>query len=150
MSGILQFLVLPFLAHQVNPRIFWIIMPVCMLGLSLLATSSEEVSLDMVATIFCSMKIMEYSFRGVANEMVYSSLDYESRFVGKEFIGLGCRFGKSGMAITVFLLASWYEDASLLACHSMIALTVLSVIWLGVSIHLNILIKESERKAKVD
>jgi ATP/ADP translocase len=90
------------------------------------------------------MKIMEYSFRGVANEMVYASLDFESRYVGKEIIGLGCRFGKSGMAITLFLLASWYEDASLLVHHSMIALTVVSIIWLGVSFQLNNLIKASK------
>jgi ATP/ADP translocase len=147
-SGILQFLVLPFLANRLNPRIFWIIMPVCMLGLSLIATLSGEVSLDMVAITFCSMKIMEYSFRGVANEMVYASLDFESRYVGKEIIGLGCRFGKSGMAITLFLLASWYEDASLLVHHSMIALTVVSIIWLGVSFQLNNLIKASEKEKK--
>ena len=147
-SGILQFLVLPFLANHLNPRIFWIIMPVCMLCLSLVATLSGEVSLDMVAIIFCSMKIMEYSFRGVANEMVYASLDYESRYVGKEIIGLGCRFGKSGMAITLFLLASWYEDATLLVHHSMIALTIVSIIWLGVSFQLNNLIKASEKEKK--
>lgn len=120
-------------------------MPVCMLALSLLATTSKDVSLDIVAVIFCSMKIMEYSFRGVANEMVYSSLDYESRYVGKEIIGLGCRFGKSGMAITLFLLASWYEDAALLARHSIIALTGLSLVWLAVSLQLNTLIKLSEK-----
>lgn len=81
---------------------------------------------------------------------VYSSLDYESRYVGKEIIGLGCRFGKSGMAITLFLLATWYDDASLLAHHSMIALAGVSLIWLGVSLQLNNLIKTSEKTAKRD
>lgn len=70
MSGVLQFLVLPFLSQFLHPRIFWILMPLCMLCLSLLAIADEEVSLDLVATIFCAMKIMEYAFRGLANEMV--------------------------------------------------------------------------------
>ena len=81
---------------------------------------------------------------------VYSSLDYESRYLGKEIIGLGCRFGKSGMAITLFLLASWYEDATLLAQHSMIALAGVSFIWLGVSLQLNSLIKISEKSVKCE
>jgi ATP/ADP translocase len=149
-SGVLQFLVLPFLANHLNPRLFWIIMPISMLCLSLIESARGEVSLDMVAIIFCTMKIMEYSFRGLANEMVYAALDYESRYVGKEVIGLGCRFGKSGMAITLFLLASWYEDTELLVHHSMIALTIVSAIWLGVSIQLNNLIKASGKDAKSD
>ena len=33
------------------------------------------------------MKAMEYSIRGVTTEMVYVTLDYESRFLGKEIIG---------------------------------------------------------------
>ena len=43
--------------------------------------------------------MQEYSLRGVVAELVYVSLDFESRYLGKEVINLlADRLGKSGMA----------------------------------------------------
>ena len=44
-------------------------------------------SLHLISASFLLMKAMEYSIRGVTTEMVYVTLDYESRFLGKEIIG---------------------------------------------------------------
>lgn len=53
---------------------------------------------------------MEYSIRGQVSEMVFASLDYESRYLGKEVINLlANRLGKSGMAISLFLLTTYIE-----------------------------------------
>ena len=77
------------------------------------------------------MKTLEYSLRGVANELVFASLDYESRFVGKEIIGLFAnRFGKSGMAVALSILAS---KVTLQQVSSMAS--VLTVLWFVVSLH---------------
>lgn len=53
-----------------NARTFWIVMSGCMSCNSLLMMLSNEVTLNLVAVSFCTMKISEYSLRGVANEMV--------------------------------------------------------------------------------
>jgi ATP/ADP translocase len=82
---------------------------------------------------------------------VYTSLDYESRFVGKEIIGLFAnRFGKSFMAVTLFLLSAWYDDSTMLIRHLVIALVAIDLVWVGVSLRLNNLIKASEQTIKRD
>ena len=138
---------------------------------------SEEVTLHLAAISFSTLKIAEYSLRGVANEMVdqmyahlswfnlillmrikspfpcvfqvYTSLDYESRFVGKEIIGLFAnRFGKSFMAVTLLLMTTWYDDSTMLIRHLVMALVTINFVWVGVSLRLNYLIQESEQKLK--
>eukprot|EP00540_Astrosyne_radiata_P023393 CAMPEP_0116838978 /NCGR_PEP_ID=MMETSP0418-20121206/9512_1 /TAXON_ID=1158023 /ORGANISM="Astrosyne radiata, Strain 13vi08-1A" /LENGTH=93 /DNA_ID=CAMNT_0004469039 /DNA_START=423 /DNA_END=704 /DNA_ORIENTATION=+ len=86
-----------------------------------------------------SMKIMEYSLRGVANEMVYASLDYESRFIGKEIIGLFAnRFGKSLMAV----MLSVYTGQSFVGVETQLVWgsTLFSIFWLVASYRLSFLI----------
>ncbi len=53
------------------------------------------------------MKRMEFSVRRMLYEMVYVPLDYESRFLGKEVIGvLGYRFGKLGASLALSAITS--------------------------------------------
>ena len=128
-SGILQFAVIPWSVQYVDPRTLWPVMPATMLVFS--AAMSYSPSLLTIAGAFFTMKTLEYSLRGVANELVFASLDYESRFVGKEIIGLFAnRFGKSGMAVALSILAS---KVTLQQVSSMAS--VLTVLWFVVSLH---------------
>lgn len=53
------------------------------------------------------MKVSEYSARRMLDEMVFVPLDFESRYVGKEVIGVfGYRFGKSLMSLALSGLTS--------------------------------------------
>eukprot|EP00542_Grammatophora_oceanica_P022676 CAMPEP_0194055244 /NCGR_PEP_ID=MMETSP0009_2-20130614/56068_1 /TAXON_ID=210454 /ORGANISM="Grammatophora oceanica, Strain CCMP 410" /LENGTH=71 /DNA_ID=CAMNT_0038704077 /DNA_START=1 /DNA_END=213 /DNA_ORIENTATION=+ len=51
-------------------------------------TQSSSSSLYIATAAYFWMKLMEYSVRAVSNELCYSELDYECRYVGKEWIGL--------------------------------------------------------------
>jgi ATP:ADP antiporter, AAA family len=63
-------------------------------------TTTGTLSLTLLAASFFLSKTMDYSVRSVVFAMAFQPLDFESRFVGKEVIGvLGSRFGKSGMSI---------------------------------------------------
>eukprot|EP00543_Licmophora_paradoxa_P006707 CAMPEP_0202444332 /NCGR_PEP_ID=MMETSP1360-20130828/3453_1 /ASSEMBLY_ACC=CAM_ASM_000848 /TAXON_ID=515479 /ORGANISM="Licmophora paradoxa, Strain CCMP2313" /LENGTH=422 /DNA_ID=CAMNT_0049060305 /DNA_START=72 /DNA_END=1337 /DNA_ORIENTATION=- len=106
-SFFLQFFVIPWLVQHIDPRRLWTLMPVAMLGFAGFMSVNKQVNLFVVAGSFCTMKTLEYSLRGVSNEMVYASLDYESRFVGKEVIGLFAnRLGKSSMAVVLSILTA--------------------------------------------
>jgi ATP/ADP translocase len=92
------------------------------------------------------MKTLEYSIRSVANEIVVAWLDYESRFVGKESIGMFAnRFGKSGMAVVMAVLA----DRATLDQLSL-ASSVFSVLWFVVSLQVvNVIVsKTTEEEEK--
>jgi ATP/ADP translocase len=55
-----------------------------------------------VAFSFFAAKVMDYSIRNVLNEMIYVPLDFDSRYLGKEVIGVfGNRFGKSGISLVL-------------------------------------------------
>ena len=99
-SGVLQFLVIPALMRRVDPRWVWLFMPTIMAVLVLQqGLTSGPPSLTTVGASFFWMKVQEYSLRGVVAELVYVSLDFESRYLGKEVINLlADRLGKSGMA----------------------------------------------------
>ena len=128
-SGVLQFAVFPWMvsSRTIDPRHLWPVMPAIMLVCCLGMTRHE--SLEMIAGSFLMMKILEYSLRGVANEMVFASLDYESRFVGKEIIGVFAnRLGKSVMAVALSILAT--QVTILQLSH---AASVFSVLWFIVS-----------------
>lgn len=63
---------------------------------------------------------------------VYVSLDYESRFVGKEIIGLFVnRVGKSAMAIGLSLVTNWFGQSK--DQWFVQALSVSSLLWLFAS-----------------
>jgi ATP/ADP translocase len=76
---------------------------------------------------------------------VYGSLDYESRFFGKEIISLFAnRFGKSTTAIALAVLSSSVPSFGSIAP---IILLCGDAIWLGISYRLGSLLVE---KSKVD
>ena len=59
-------------------------------------------SLNLLAYSFFAAKVIDYSLRNVLSEMVYVPLDFESRYLGKEVIGVfGNRFGKSGISLVL-------------------------------------------------
>jgi len=138
LSGVAQFVVIPATVRHIDPRRLWVFMPAMILLCSMWMLRGQQ-SLRITATTFMSMKIMEYSLRGVANEMVYASLDYESRFIGKEIIGLFAnRFGKSLMAV----MLSVYTGQSFVGVETQLVWgsTLFSIFWLVASYRLSFLI----------
>uniref|UniRef100_A0A7S2PQM4 ADP,ATP carrier protein n=1 Tax=Leptocylindrus danicus TaxID=163516 RepID=A0A7S2PQM4_9STRA len=102
-SGTLQFTALPSLMSNVDQHNVWVTIPTIMLFLGSLSSIVGNTSLFMASVSFGSLKIMEYSVRGVATELVYVSLDDESRYSGKQIITtFGVKIAKS---LTSFLLS---------------------------------------------
>lgn len=84
----------------VEPRTIWKIMPIIPAAASIVAALQPNPSLALLALAFFSAKTIDYSLRGVVTEMVYVPLDFESRYVGKEVIGVFAnRFGKSVVSV---------------------------------------------------
>jgi ATP/ADP translocase len=137
-SGVLQFVVLPYLVKRTDARKLWLLMPSLMVACATLMSYQETtISLPLVAAAFSVYKALEYSVRGVTVEMVYSTLDYESRFVGKEIIGLCVgRFGKSGMAIGLSVVTTVLGSSPILDQVLVQALSVSSLLWLYASLPL--------------
>jgi ATP/ADP translocase len=106
-------------------------------------------SLGMVAASFCTLKVLEYSLRGVANEMLFASLDYESRYVAKQEIALlANRFAKSFTAVALSLLTEYVPSSVLL--HTILSWTasVLATVWLFFSYQLGQM-GDSKTKTKI-
>ena len=107
LSCLMQFFVLPAARKFLEPR--WVyrlisIVLIPILGyltfLSFSFTSAAKRTLMITAGAFFTLKTMDYSLRNVVNEMVYQPLDFESRYLGKEVIGVFAnRFGKSGISL---------------------------------------------------
>lgn len=147
-SFILQFCVIPVMVQYLDPRRLWVLMPIAMLGFAVYMSMEGRVNLYAVAGAFFTMKTMEYSLRGVSNEMVYASLDYESRFVGKEVIGLFAnRFGKSSMAIILSLLTAYVPSSTL---HKILPFgaSCFALMWVFASYRLTDKIFENKDKSK--
>eukprot|EP00581_Thalassiosira_minuscula_P020099 CAMPEP_0183718074 /NCGR_PEP_ID=MMETSP0737-20130205/11427_1 /TAXON_ID=385413 /ORGANISM="Thalassiosira miniscula, Strain CCMP1093" /LENGTH=73 /DNA_ID=CAMNT_0025947559 /DNA_START=93 /DNA_END=311 /DNA_ORIENTATION=- len=73
---------------------------------------------------------MEYSLRGAANEMLYVSLDYESRYLGKKVISLiAGKFGKSAMAVALSLVMVIYGDRHETMWYLMATALVFTLLW---------------------
>lgn len=114
LSSALQFGVLPVTSSFTEPSLLWKGMPLIMIIMTCLLAFpklsggiSGDPTLNMVASAFLVMKTMEFSVRRMLDEMVYVPLDYESRFLGKEVIGvLGYRFGKSAASLALSALTS--------------------------------------------
>lgn len=110
LSCVLQFGVLPAASSLAEPSTLWRGMPMVMLAMtSLLAIPRRgggDPALNAIATAFLVMKTLEFSVRRMLDELVYVPLDYESRFLGKEVIGvLGYRIGKSVASLALSGLA---------------------------------------------
>eukprot|EP00979_Chaetoceros_neogracilis_P005812 scaffold1124_cov270-Chaetoceros_neogracile.AAC.2 len=70
--------------------------------------------------------------------MVFASLDYESRFVGKQKINLFAnRLGKSGTAAALFLLATYMDkNVKELNHFLVIASNMIAFLWLFATLQL--------------
>lgn len=91
---------MPNLMPYANQKYIWMFMPLTMSAITLVSNLSPRPTLPLIAGAFLVMKTLEYSVRGVVNELLYVPLDFEARYVGKEVIGmLGYRLGKSGTSL---------------------------------------------------
>jgi hypothetical protein len=168
-TGVLQFAVLPFVLEKLAHvrHWLWMIMPVVVLFPAVWMTQQSAGSFEIVTAAFCIMKTLEYSLRGALTEavrnnssptwqpnnaqmfitvQVYGSLDYESRFFGKEIISLVAnRFGKSTTAVALAVLSS-----SVPSFGSIVPIILLcgDAIWLGASYRLGGLLRGE--KSKID
>ena len=110
----LQFGVLPLLMRVLEPKDLWRVVPLISLVFTTVQAFQENPSLHVVAGSLLVMKFLEYSARRMLDEMVYVPLDFESRFVGKEIIGVfGYRLGKSLMSLSLSALTSAFGDFNL-------------------------------------
>jgi ATP/ADP translocase len=144
-SGVLQFGVLPLLMkrwrathsnnNNDNQHKVWLLMPMSMMACAtLMSYETENLSLLLVTLSFALYKTLEYSVRGVAVEMVYVKLDYESRFFGKEVIGLFVdRLGKSSTAVVLSFVPYLFNDTAALDKIFVQALSAASLLWLVAS-----------------
>jgi ATP/ADP translocase len=104
-SAVMQFLVLPLARQILEPKWVYLLMPFILMP-PLIYAAFQSSSLIVAALGFFALKTMDYSLRNVVNEMVYQPLDFDSRYLGKEVIGVFAnRFGKSGMSMILSLLA---------------------------------------------
>jgi hypothetical protein len=106
-SALLQFVVVPLCLKYAEPAMIWRFMPLIPLAVCLPQLFQGQLSLTLLAAAFFAAKVMDYGGRSVLYIMVYQPLDFESRYVGKEIIGIfGSRFGKSGMSLILSALAA--------------------------------------------
>lgn len=99
----------------------WKGMPLLMLAMTCFVSvpklsggTNGDPSLNLIASAFLVMKTLEFSVRRMLDEMVYVPLDFESRFLGKEVIGvLGYRFGKSAASLALSALTSSFGTVGL-------------------------------------
>jgi ATP/ADP translocase len=157
LSCILQFGVLPVTSSYFEPGTLWRGMPLLMLAMTLplafpklglgifgVGGSSADPSLAMVASAFLVMKTLEFSVRRMLDEMVYVPLDYESRFLGKEVIGvLGYRFGKSAASLALSGLTSFFGAVGLRELSYLT--TGAAGVWLGAAWRLSNLVPTREQ-----
>jgi ATP/ADP translocase len=148
-SGLLQFLVLPLCRKYLEPKFVYIFMPVVLLPwLTYCALQSS--SLWVTAAAFFSLKTLDYSLRNVVNEMVYQPLDFDSRYLGKEVIGVFAnRFGKSGMSLILSVITAQYSSVGIpqLSQLSVVvaSLWTSSSLWLSRNVVTN---QEAERRVQ--
>jgi hypothetical protein len=145
-SCILQFLVIPLLLRHCEPHRLWLIMPIIMLFCTSYAfVTFRSSGLFGASASFFAIKTMEYSLRGAANEMLYVSLDYESRYLGKKVISLiAGKFGKSVMAMGLSLLMVMYGDQDDTMWYLVATSTIFTFLWLFTSMSLHSLIEASK------
>lgn len=110
----IQFGVLPPIMTILEPRDLWRTMPMVLVCFTTFQSLQTDPSLHVVSASLLVMKTLEYSVRRMLDELVYVPLDYESRFVGKEVIGVfGYRFGKSSMSLVLSALTAIFGDFTL-------------------------------------
>lgn len=113
-SMALQFGVLPFLMQYIEPKALWRMTPLISLGFTTFQAFQKYPSLYVISASLLVMKVLEYSARRLLDEMVYVPLDFESRFLGKEIIGVfGYRFGKSLISLSLSGMTSLFGQFNL-------------------------------------
>eukprot|EP00985_Skeletonema_marinoi_P014983 scaffold7649_cov154-Skeletonema_marinoi.AAC.12 len=121
LSCVFQFGILPATSKYTEPSMLWKGMPMLMLVMTCFVSvpklsggTNGDPSLNLIASAFLVMKTLEFSVRRMLDEMVYVPLDFESRFLGKEVIGvLGYRFGKSAASLALSALTSSFGTIGL-------------------------------------
>jgi hypothetical protein len=113
-SMVLQFSVLPFLMQYIEPKDLWRLTPLISVVFTTYQAMQKNPSLYIIAASLLVMKVLEYSARRMLDEMVYVPLDFESRFLGKEIIGVfGYRFGKSLISLSLSGMTSLFGQFDL-------------------------------------
>ena len=141
-SGVFQFFGINLLLRHCAAHRLWILMPTLMLCCTIytFATSagSGTSSLFGTSASFFAMKTMEYSLRVAANESLYVSLDFESRYLGTKIISRGAgKFGKSIMAIGLSLVMVMYGERSDIMWYLLATANMFTLLWLCASIRLH-------------
>lgn len=101
-ASVLQCFVLPYLLSTQTLPQFLIAIPL-LVFIAIIYSFVDTNALFLKDTIaFGTVKVLEYSIMTSATEMMYMPLDYEKRYIGKEFIRFfGHRLGKSAASITL-------------------------------------------------
>ena len=146
-SGLMQFFILPLARKYLEPKWVYRVMPLLLLPW-LIHSSLQASTLWMSAAALFSLKTLDYSLRNVVNEMVYQPLDFESRYLGKEVIGVFAnRFGKSGMSLILSVITAQFAGIGV-SQLSQLSVLVASIwtscsFWLSKNVVTNI---EAEQK----
>ena len=144
-SGIFQFFAIPLILRYFEAHRIWLFMPILMLCFTTYNFKFQSSDLFGASASFFAMKTMEYSLRGSANEMLYVSLDYESRYLGKKVNSLiAGKFGKSAMAVALSSVMVIYGDEADTMWYLAASATLLNLLWLRSSIKLHSLINASK------
>lgn len=148
-SCLMQFFILPLARKYLEPQWVYRLLPALLLPM-LVYLAFQSSSLWIVAAAFFSLKTLDYSLRNIVNEMVYQPLDFDSRYVGKEVIGVFAnRFGKSGMSMILSLVTVQFPGVGIPQL-SQLSIAVASIwttcsVWLSRNVLSN---KEAERRVK--
>jgi ATP/ADP translocase len=137
----LQFAVLPPLMTILEPRRLWQILPFLPLVITAYQVyqNTDQPSLYIVSASLLVMKVSEYSARRMLDEMIFVPLDFESRYLGKEVLGVfGYRLGKSPMSLAI---SAWGAlDPSFGLRKQGILSNAVSILWLKTAWSLSTLV----------
>lgn len=87
-------------------------LPTVMLVAAVYMMATGQWTLWLLTQSFVVMKTLEYSLRSVLSELVYVTLDHESRFVGKQIVALFAnRLGKSAVAVALTMLSMFLPES---------------------------------------
>lgn len=125
-SALLQFAILPLFMAKLEPMLVWRFMPVILLTCTLIQGVQVNPSLHMISFSVCILKTLDYSLRQVLSQMIFVSLDFESRYLGKEIIGIvGNRLGKMGISIVISIIQFMFGTISIRQLTSLTVSTTL-------------------------
>ena len=144
-SGTFQFFIIPILLRYFEAHRIWLFMPIFMLFCTAYQFATHRSSgLFGASASFFAIKTMEYSLRGVASEMLYVSLNYESRYLGKKVVSLiAGKFGKSAMAVALSVAMVIYGESPNVMWYLLLTAMLFTFLWLFSSMRLHSLIVSS-------